>query len=307
MTLWLDLFLLALLSCWLSNGSSLNLLNRSRSLGSSGLFGISLSTSSGSLSLCNSLSLGLLLISGGLGGTLGGEGLIGDALQDLSIVSEATAHKRVQVGERDATFDDRVGAVAGKFRPKTCKVGSCGSILQCLGSGSGLVVHLGESSNNEVKRGAFGVGHLDQGGVFFEEGGNSLRLAHQGESVLDSLGHIGLSEGRGCVLLRGKVRVALHVELAEGLEVIHLRFQGRNASYLLFLLSIWLKLTLALALLKVSVLVHLLAKVSEGLAFSIKEEIIELAEVELDRGTLLLFVLSLLSCLGTHGLVGFLG
>ena len=69
---------------------------------------------------------------------------------------------------------------------------------------------------------------------------------------------------------------------------------------MLFLLLIRLKFAFPLALLKLLVLVHLFAEVPESFSFGVKEEIIELAEVELDCWSLLLFVLALLGCLCTH-------
>ena len=65
---------------------------------------------------------------------------------------------------------------------------------------------------------------------------------------------------------------------------------------MLLLLRIWLEVALPHALVKLFVLVHLLAGVPKRLTFSVEEDIAELAEVELDRSTLLLLVLLLRGC-----------
>jgi hypothetical protein len=50
------------------------------------------------------------------------------------------------------------------------------------------------------------------------------------------------------------------------------------------LLLVRLECTLALVLGKLNILVNLFAEVSEGLSLSVKEEVVELTEVELDGG-----------------------
>jgi hypothetical protein len=59
------------------------------------------------------------------------------------------------------------------------------------------------------------------------------------------------------------------------------------------LLLVRLECTLALVLGKLNILVNLFAEVSEGLSLSVKEEVVELTEVELDGGSSLLFLVLL--------------
>ena len=85
--------------------------------------------------------------------------------------------------------------------------------------------------------------------------------------------------------------VLLQLFRMASLELLNLSLQRRNGCNLLLLLRIWLKVALPHALVKLFVLVHLLAGVPKRLTFGVEEEIAELAEVELDRSTLLLLVL----------------
>lgn len=145
---------------------------------------------------------------------------------------------------------------------------------------------------------------LDKGSVLLHQCSELGGLTEDAQRVADGLRDVFLADlGSGSFdsALRVVVGVTFHVELAESLEVFNLLLELRNTLDLRLLLVVWLNLTLSHLLVKISILVHLLAEVSEGLSLGVKELIFKLGEVELNCDSFLLFGLGLLGCcLCTH-------
>ena len=122
------------------------------------------------------------------------------------------------------------------------------------------------------------------------ERGKLRGLADDVHSIRHSLIHVFLAHLRGSRRLIRIAGVALHVELAESLQVFDLGIKFRNALDLGLLLIICLKLALSHLLVKLHILVLLLAQVPEGLTLRVQEEIVELTEVKLDCNAFLSFL-----------------
>ena len=107
------------------------------------------------------------------------------------------------------------------------------------------------------------------------------------ESVCDCFGDVFLTDGRLHVSCLGVVGVAIHVKLADSVELVNFSLELRNTLDLRFLLRVWLNLTLLNLLFELSILLNFLTEVPEGLSLGVEEEIVQLGEVQLDCSSLL--------------------
>ena len=128
---------------------------------------------------------------------------------------------------------------------------------------------------------------LDERCVLLHENGQLGSFTDYRESVCDYFGDVFLTGGRLHVGFLVVVGVAIHVKLADSVELVNFSLELRNTLDLRFLLRVWLNLTLLNLLFELSILLNFLTEVPEGLSLGVEEEIVQLGEVQLDCSSLL--------------------